>query len=148
MTDGFDRSLPIRVQVPVYGVALFSNSIPPIIAYTAIQTIDLLVKSNSLRKKLFDNTQYFRKNIKKLGFNIKEGIHPIIPIMIKDAILSKNLASDLLKEGIYVISFSYPVVPKGEARIRVQISASHTKTQLDKALNAFKKIGKDYTIIN
>ena len=126
---------------------LFSNSIAPVIAYTGIKTIKLLQKSNLLRERLHRNTIYFRKKIKKIGFNIKEGIHPIVPVMLGDAQLAKNFASDMLKHGIYVIGFSYPVVPKGEARIRVQISASHTMNHLDLALQAFQEVGKKHNII-
>ena len=93
------------------------------------------------------NTKYFRSTIYNLGFDIKEGEHPIIPIMIHDAKIAKNFASDMLKKGIYVIAFSYPVVPQGEARIRVQISASHSKNQLNEAINAFKYYGEKYKII-
>ena len=94
------------------------------------------------------NTLYFRKKISKLGFDIIDGIHPIIPIMLYDAVLAKEIASRMLIEGIYVIGFNYPVVPKNQARIRIQISASMTKTHLDKALNAFKKVGLDMGIIS
>ena len=126
---------------------LFSNSLAPVIAYTSIKALEILRESDDLRKKLRENTQYFRKNMTDLGFNIKPSIHPITPVMLGEAQLAKDMANDLLKEGIYVIGFSYPVVPKGAARIRVQISAAHTKEQLDKAVNAFKKVGKKYKMI-
>ena len=93
------------------------------------------------------NTQYFREKIVDAGFTIKEGDHPIVPIMIGDAKLAQDIANDMLKEKIYVVGFSYPVVPKGEARIRVQLSAAHTKNQLKKAITAFEKIGIKYNII-
>ena len=126
---------------------LFSNSLAPSIVYASITAINLIQNSNDLRKQLKTNTEYFRKKIQSLGFHIKSGIHPIIPIMIGDAKLSKDLAEDLLNQNIYVIGFSFPVVPKGEARIRVQISASHTKNQIDRALDAFKKSGEKLNII-
>ena len=126
---------------------LFSNSIAPVIAYTGIKTIHLLKKSNNLRESLNCNTKYFRDKIQNLGFSIKTGVHPIVPVMLGDAKLAKNFASDMLQHGIYVVGFSYPVVPKNEARIRVQISASHTREQLDLALNAFYEVGKKYNII-
>jgi len=126
---------------------LFSNSLAPSIAYTSIQAIDLIINDNSLQKKLIFNTEYFRRSLSNLGFDLKQGEHPIIPIMIYDAQIAKNLASDMLKKGIYVIAFSYPVVPKGEARIRVQISASHSNNQMDQAIEAFQYYGKKYQII-
>ncbi len=121
---------------------LFSNTIAPVIAYTAIKTIDLITESPELRLKLKSNTNYFRKNIQKIGYTIKQGEHPIVPIMLGDAKLAKIISEQMLKRNIYVISFSYPVVPKNEARIRVQLSAAHSKEQLDLALNAFKEVGK------
>ena len=121
---------------------LFSNTIAPVIAYTAIKTIDLITESPELRLKLKSNTNYFRKNIQKIGYTIKQGEHPIVPIMLGDAKLAKIISEQMLKRNIYVINFSYPVVPKNEARIRVQLSAAHSKEQLDLALNAFKEVGK------
>mgnify|MGYP001269302069 CR=1 FL=1 len=126
---------------------LFSNSLAPVIAATSITAIDIIHNQPELRKQLHDNTQYFRSQIKALGFTIQEGIHPIVPIMLYDAKISKKVASELLELGIYVISFSYPVVPKEKARIRVQISAGHTKRQLDLALSAFQEIGERNSII-
>jgi glycine C-acetyltransferase len=126
---------------------LFSNSLAPSIVYASIKAIKLIQDSNDLRKKLDINTQYFRKKIQSLGFKIKSGTHPIVPVMIGDAKLSKDLANDLLSQNIYVVGFSFPVVPKGEARIRVQISASHTKNQINQALKAFKKSGEKFSII-
>ena len=126
---------------------LFSNSLAPSIVYASIKAIKLIQDSNDLRKKLDINTQYFRKKMKSLGFKIKSGTHPIVPVMIGDAKLSKDLANDLLSQNIYVVGFSFPVVPKGEARIRVQISASHTKNQINQALEAFKKSGEKFNII-
>ena len=107
----------------------------------------MISSSSALMSKLNKNTTYFRNQIKSLGFTIKEGTHPIIPIMLFDAQLAQNFARDMLECGIYVIGFSYPVVPKNEARIRVQISATHTQENLEAALNAFSKIGKKYKTI-
>ena len=126
---------------------LFSNSLAPSIVYASIVAINMIQKSNILRQKLIENTQYFRKGLDDLGFNIKQGEHPIIPVMIGDAKLTKQFADDLLHENIYVIGFSFPVVPKNKARIRIQISASHNTEQINQALNAFKKIGEQLDII-
>ena len=126
---------------------LFSNSLAPSIVYASIKAVEIIQNDDVLRNKLMDNTLYFRKVIKKIGFEIKKGEHPIIPIMIRDAKIAKKLASSMLKHKIYVIAFSYPVVPKGEARIRVQISANHTKSQLNHALDAFLFYGEKYKII-
>lgn len=126
---------------------LFSNSLAPPIVTASIAAFDLLTETTELRDKLEQNTLYFRQKIKDAGFQIKEGIHPIVPIMLGEAKLASDIADDLLKQGIYVIGFSYPVVPKGQARIRVQLSALHTKEQIDKAVDAFYKIGKKYGIV-
>jgi glycine C-acetyltransferase len=126
---------------------LFSNSLPPAIVAASIAVFDLLSSTTELRDKLESNTKYFRSKIKSRGFDIKEGVHPIVPIMLYDAKLSQDFASRLLEEGIYVIGFYYPVVPKGQARIRVQISAVHEKEHLDKCVNAFEKIGKELKVI-
>ena len=125
---------------------LFSNTLAPVITYTTIKAIDMLENSDFLRKKLNQNTKYFRQEIQNIGYEIKDGVHPIVPIMLHDAKLAKNIAKDMLIEGVYVVGFSYPVVPKNEARIRVQISASHSESQLKFALNAFSKIGKKYKL--
>ncbi len=127
---------------------LFSNSLAPVIVAASIKVLDLLEKSNDLIDKVNENTQYFRSKITKLGFTIKESIHPIVPVMIGDAKIAQKMADDMLNENVYVIGFSYPVVPKGEARIRVQISAAHTKEELDCAISAFKNIGLKYNLIN
>ena len=127
---------------------LFSNSLAPVIAATSIKVLDTLEESSNLRQKLKDNAAYFRKGLQELGFNIVPGEHPIIPVMLGDAKIAKNMADELLKEGIYVIGFSFPVVPKGEARIRTQVSAAHEKEHLDKALQAFQKVGRELKIIN
>jgi len=126
---------------------LFSNSLAPVITSTSILVINMLENSNHLITQLNKNTKYFRENIKKIGLTIKEGIHPIVPIMIGDAKITQKMSEELLKENIYVIGFFFPVVPKNEARIRVQISASHTKEQLDHAICAFQKIGKKLHLI-
>ena len=127
---------------------LFSNSLAPAIVGSTMKAIELLSSSTQLRDQLEENTIYFRKEIKKLGFDIKEGIHPIVPVMLYDEKLAHQMADDLLDCGIYVIGFSYPVVPKGQARIRLQISASHTQEHLDKALDAFKPIGNKLGLIS
>jgi len=126
---------------------LFSNSLAPSIVGAGIAVLDLLSTTTELRDKLMENTAYFRAKIKEAGFDIKEGIHPICPIMLYDARLSQVFAEKLLAEGIYVIGFYYPVVPKDQARIRVQISAAHEREHLDKAIAAFTKIGKELGVI-
>src|SRR4030095_11426638 len=122
---------------------LFSNSLAPSIVGASIAVLDLLSSTTDLRDKLWENTAYFRKQITAAGFNIKPGTHPIVPIMLFEAKLAQEFASRLLEEGIYVIGFFYPVVAKGNARIRVQLSAGHEKHHLDKAIAAFTKIGKE-----
>jgi glycine C-acetyltransferase len=126
---------------------LFSNSVAPPIVYASIKAIDLIAESDHLRRILEENTRYFREKMTAGGFDITEGTHPIVPIMLGDAKLAQDVASDLLEKGIYVIGFSYPVVPKGKARIRVQISAAHTKEQLDRAIEAFIAVGKRYGVV-
>ncbi len=126
---------------------LFSNSIPPVIVSASIEVLKIINQSSDLIKKINRNTTYFRKEIQKVGLNIKKGVHPIVPIMIGDAKKAQKMAEMLLKENIYVIGFSFPVVPKNEARIRVQISAAHTKNDLDKAINAFKNVAKELKLI-
>ncbi len=126
---------------------LFSNTLAPSIVGASIAVIDLLSSTTSLRDKLWDNTQYFRKEMTTAGFDIKEGEHPIVPIMLYDAVLAQNFAAALLDEGVYVIGFFYPVVAKGKARIRVQISAAHDRHHLDKAIAAFTKVGKELGVL-
>lgn len=126
---------------------LFSNTLAPSIVGASIAVLDLLEKSTELRDKLEENTLYFRKKMTAAGFDIKPGTHPIVPIMLYDAKLSQDFAAELLKEGIYVIGFYFPVVPKDKARIRVQLSAAHTKEHLDKAIAAFTKIGVKLGVI-
>jgi len=126
---------------------LFSNSLAPEIVGGALEVLNLISDSDELLKKLEWNTNYFKKGMTELGFDIGQSESPIIPVMLYDAKLSQDMASKLLKEDIYVIGFFYPVVPKGKARIRVQLSAAHTKQHLDKALKAFEKTGKKLNII-
>ena len=126
---------------------LFSNTLAPVITATSIKVLDLLEKGGALRQKLHDNSQYFRSAMHKLGFTLAGADHPIIPVMLGDAKLAKGMADELLKEGIYVIGFSFPVVPQSQARIRVQMSAAHEKAHLDKAITAFAKIGRSFGVI-
>ncbi|MFQ5511667.1 MAG: glycine C-acetyltransferase [Candidatus Krumholzibacteriia bacterium] len=127
---------------------LFSNTLTPSIVMAAAAAVDLLSETTELRDRLEQNTTYFRGEMTKAGFNIKEGTHPIVPIMLGDARLAHDVARDLLAEKIYVIGFSFPVVPKGQARIRVQLSAAHSREQLDRAIAAFRKVGGKYGILN
>ena len=126
---------------------LFSNSLAPSIVGAGIKAFDLIKKDNFLKKQLDKNTKYFRSKITNLGFQIKDGDHPIVPIMVFDAKKSQLFASEMLKKGVYVIGFFYPVVPKDQARIRVQLSASHKINEIDFALDAFHSVGKDLGII-
>jgi glycine C-acetyltransferase len=126
---------------------LFSNTLAPMIAHTSLKVLDMLDETSELRDRLMENTRYFRKQLGDRGFEIKPGIHPIVPIMLYDAQTAKEMAGDLLEEGIYVIGFSYPVVPEGLARIRVQLSAAHTKEHLDRCVEAFTHVGRQYEII-
>ncbi len=121
---------------------LFSNTLAPAIVGASIAVLEMLSKSTELRDKLEENTLYFRQKMTAAGFDIKPGTHPIVPIMLYDAKLAQEFAADLLNEGIYVIGFYFPVVPKDKARIRVQLSAAHNKEHLDKAIAAFTKVGK------
>jgi len=126
---------------------LFSNTLAPSITGASIAVFDLLSQTTQLRDQLEQNTQYFREKITAAGFDIKPGTHPIVPIMLYDAVVSQTMAEKLLEKGIYVIGFYYPVVAKGQARIRVQISAAHTKEHLDKAIQAFTEVGKELGVI-
>ena len=126
---------------------LFSNTLAPAIVGASIKVLDILSKSTDLRDKLEWNAQYFRKGMEAAGFDLLPGEHPIIPVMLYDAKLAQSMAAKLLNEGIYVIGFFYPVVPKGKARIRVQLSAGHEKEHLDKAVAAFTKVGKELGVI-
>ncbi len=126
---------------------LFSNSLAPVIAGTALAIFSWISETTELRDRLAENTRYFREGLATIGFTLKGDDHPIIPIMLYDAVLANRFADALLEEGIYVIGFSYPVVPRGEARIRVQICAAHTREHLDKALAAFEKVGRQLNIL-
>lgn len=126
---------------------LFSNTLAPSIVGASLKVFDLIEKDNSLINKLKKNTQFFRNKMKELGFDIVEGNHPIVPIMLYDAKLAKKMSERLLEKGVYVIGFYFPVVPKDLARIRVQLSAGHTLDQLEKAIDAFKEVGEDLKII-
>ena len=125
---------------------LFSNSLAPNIVCASLKALEIIQKNTVLQDQLEKNTAFFRSEIKKIGFEIKDGDHPIVPIMIRDAKIAQKFATDILKSGIYVIAFSYPVVPKNESRIRVQISASHTIDELKIAIEAFKKCGEKYNL--
>jgi glycine C-acetyltransferase len=126
---------------------LFSNSLAPSITATTLHVLDMLEKDQSLIKKLWDNTAFFRTEMTKLGFTIIKGEHPIVPVMLGDAKIAQEMAASLLNEGIYVIGFSFPVVPKGQARIRTQISAGHSRQDLERAIAAFAKVGRNMNII-
>jgi glycine C-acetyltransferase len=126
---------------------LFSNTLAPSIVGASIEVFEMLSETTALRDKLEDNTRYFREQITKAGFDIKPGVHPIVPIMLYDAPLAQKFADLLLKKGIYVIGFFYPVVAKGQARIRVQISAAHSPEHLDKAIQAFTEVGQELGVL-
>lgn len=126
---------------------LFSNTLAPSIVGASIAVLDMLSETTELRDKLEHNTKYFRTKMTEAGFDIKPGDHPIVPIMLYDAVVAQNFAAQLLNEGIYVIGFFYPVVPKGQARIRVQLSAAHEPHHLDKAIAGFIKVGKELGVI-
>jgi glycine C-acetyltransferase len=123
---------------------LFSNTVAPSIVAASLKVLEMLNSTTDLRDRLEENTKYFRQEIKKAGLEIKDGVHPIVPIMLGDAVLAQQMASRLLEKGIYVIGFFYPVVPKGTARIRVQISAAHSKKDLDFAIEKFKEVYKEF----
>jgi glycine C-acetyltransferase len=126
---------------------LFSNTLAPSITGASIAVLNMLSETTELRDKLEKNTKYFRAKMTEAGFDIKQGEHPIVPIMLYDAVVAQNFAAELLNEGIYVIGFFFPVVPKGHARIRVQLSAAHEQEHLDKAIAAFTKIGKKLNVL-
>jgi glycine C-acetyltransferase len=126
---------------------LFSNTLAPSIVGASIAVMDLLSETTELRDKLEANTKYFRSKMTALGFDLVDGQHPIIPVMLGDAKLASAFADALLKEGIYVIGFSFPVVPIGKARIRTQMSAAHSKENLDQAIAAFEKVGRELGVI-
>jgi glycine C-acetyltransferase len=126
---------------------LFSNTVAPSIVGASIAVLDMLSETTELRDKLESNTKYFRTKMTEAGFDIKPGEHPIVPIMLYDAVVAQNFAAKLLDEGIYVIGFFFPVVAKGQARIRVQLSAAHSQRHLDKAIEAFSKVGKELGVL-
>ena len=126
---------------------LFSNTLAPTITATSLKVLDLLESGDALRKRLRDNAAYFREHMTKAGFDLLPGDHPIIPVMIYDAALASRFADEMLKRGVYVVGFSFPVVPQGKARIRTQMSAAHTREHLDKAIAAFIEVGKELGIL-
>ena len=126
---------------------LFSNSIPPVVAVASLAVLDLLEHSGELRARLFENTRLFREGLARAGFDLKPGEHPIIPVMLGDATLAGRMAEALLEHGVYVVGFSYPVVPKGQARIRTQMSAALSREQLARALEAFGHVGRELGVV-
>jgi glycine C-acetyltransferase len=126
---------------------LFSNSIPPVVAAASLAVLDLLEGSTQLREQLFENARFFRTAMTQAGFDLKPGEHPIIPVMLGDAALASRMADALLERGVYVIGFSYPVVPKGQARIRTQMSAALTRAQLERAVAAFTEVGRELGVL-
>jgi len=126
---------------------LFSNSLAPVIAATSIAVLDLLEESSELLERLSENSRYFRGKMEAAGFSLVPGHHPIIPVMLGDAVLAQKMAARMLEEGIYVVGFSFPVVPKGQARIRTQMSAAHTRQHLDQAIDAFIRVGRELGVI-
>ena len=126
---------------------LFSNALAPVVAAGTLEALNIIEAEDGIRRNLMDNTAYFRTGLMGMGFNIREGVHPIIPVMFGDEKMAGCMASSLFEEGIYVVGFSFPVVPKGKARLRIQISAAHTRDNLDFALDKFRKAGKSLHII-
>jgi glycine C-acetyltransferase len=126
---------------------LFSNSLPPHVVAAAIEVFDMLGEAGDLREKLMANTRYFREKMAAAGFDIKPGTHPIVPVMIHDANLAQSFASKLLEHGIYAIGFFFPVVAQGQARIRTQMSAAHTREHLDRAIAAFTAVGRELGLL-
>jgi len=126
---------------------LFSNTLAPAIVYASLKVLELLSESSELRDKLMENTMYFRRRMSEAGFNITEGVHPIVPVMLGDAVLAQEMAKKLMEKGVYAVGFFYPVVPKGKARIRVQISAAHSREDLDYAIGAFTEAAKELGIL-
>jgi len=126
---------------------LFSNTLAPVIAATSLTVLEMLQSSGTLRRRLQDNSNYFRTALMKLGFELLPGEHPIIPVMLGDAALATRMADRLLQEGVYVVGFSFPVVPKGQARIRTQMSAAHSMDELKRAVDAFARVARELGII-
>ena len=145
--DNFRRKEVIEILRQRSRPYLFSNTLAPSIVGASLKVFELLERDTSLIKKLHENTSYFRKNMKNLGFDIVDGTHPIVPIMLYDAVIAKEMSEKLLEMGIYVVGFYYPVVPKDKARIRVQLSAAHSIEELDRAINAFKDVVEKLNII-
>jgi glycine C-acetyltransferase len=129
------------------GPYLFSNSLPPHVVAAGIKAFDMLAAADDLRGTLAENTAYFREKMTAAGFDVRPGVHPISPVMLYDAPLAQKFAERLLEEGIYAIGFFFPVVPQGKARIRTQISAAHTRQHLDRAIDAFTRIGLELGVI-
>ncbi|MEX2321804.1 MAG: aminotransferase class I/II-fold pyridoxal phosphate-dependent enzyme, partial [Saccharospirillum sp.] len=126
---------------------LFSNSLSPSIAAASLNVLDMIEQGDELRQQLWDNTRYFREQMEVAGFTLAGAHHPIIPVMVGDASVASTMADKLLQRGVYVVGFSYPVVPQGEARIRTQMSAGHTREQLDAAIAAFTDVGRELALI-
>jgi glycine C-acetyltransferase len=126
---------------------LFSNSLPPVIASAALAALRLTAGGDGLRRRLYENAKFFRAELSRLGFRLVPGNHPIIPVMLGEATLAGRMAEGLLANGVYVVGFSYPVVPNGQARIRVQMSAAHDRGQLQRAVQAFERVGRDLGVI-
>ena len=127
---------------------LFSNAVPPMICAAGLKALELIRQGDELRRRLEENARFLRQALEKLGFKVRPGMHPIMPVMLGDAALAVRMADRLLEEGVYVIGFSYPVVPKGEARIRVQVSAAHNREQLAQAVTAFEKVGRELGVFS
>ena len=126
---------------------LFSNTLAPSIAAASIKVLDLVEHAGDRRKQLQSNSRYFREKMEKLGFKLPPGHHPIIPVMLGDAKIAQDFATKMLNEGVYVVGFAYPVVPQGKARIRTQMCANHTQNELDRAIAAFAKVGRELGVI-
>jgi len=126
---------------------LFSNSVPPPLVTASLEAFRMLDRSDALRERLNENTSHFRTGMQAAGFELKPGIHPIVPVMVHDAPLAQKMAAELLDEGIYVVGFFFPVVPRGQARIRTQMSAAHTPEQIDAAVAAFTKVGRRLGVV-
>jgi glycine C-acetyltransferase len=126
---------------------LFSNSLPPLIAIGAVKALELVDEQPELRARLWENTRYFRERMTGFGFELIPGDHPIVPVMLRDELKTVEMAAAMNRRGVFVVGFNYPVVPRGAARIRVQVSAAHTRTELDKALDAFQDVGAELGLI-
>jgi glycine C-acetyltransferase len=126
---------------------LFSNTVAPVVVYTSIRVLEMISRGDDLRERVMENTRYFREEMTRRGFDIKPGVHPIVPIMLYDARRAQEVARELLEMGIYVVGFSFPVVPKGEARIRVQLSAAHTREHVNRCVEAFTEAGRRHGVI-